>query len=309
MRARAGELHDVYAGLQKAGLAEEPTSDDAPPPLPVKPSIAVLPFDNLSGDPEQDFIGDGLSEDLITGLSRIRSFLVISRNSTFQYKGSSPDVRTVAEELGANYVIEGSVRKAGDRLRIAAQLIEGQAKLKPPESLDAWELFHRAHGLNMLRTREGLSAAQPLWEQAVRQYPEFARAHAGFGQCLSLLRLFGFGEPDAEAALADARRAVQIDNQDEYNLSILGGCLAMGGDPQSAIQHYRRAVGINPSDVYTQLMLGRALLQLGDADAALPHLMLAQELGPRDPFLGGVQSVVARAHLALKDYDTNRLNC
>lgn len=137
--------------------------------------------------------------------------------------------------------------------------------------------------------------AQPLWEQAVRQYPEFARAHAGFGQCLSLLRLFGFSEPDAEAALADARRAVQIDNQDEYNLSILGGCLAMGGDPQSAIQHYRRAVGINPSDVYTQLMLGRALLQLGDADAALPHLMLAQELGPRDPFLGGVQSVVARA--------------
>ena len=99
--------------------------DKLPPPLPDKPSIAVLPFDNLSGDPDQDFIGDGLTEDIITGLSRIRQFFVIARNSTFQYKGTSPDLRRVAKDLGVRYVVEGSVRQARDRVRITAQLIDG----------------------------------------------------------------------------------------------------------------------------------------------------------------------------------------
>jgi adenylate cyclase len=93
--------------------------------LPDKPSIAVLPFDNLSGDPGQDFIGDGLTEDIITGLSRFRQFFVIARNSTFQYKGASPDLRRVAKDLGVRYVVEGSVRQARDRVRITVQLIDG----------------------------------------------------------------------------------------------------------------------------------------------------------------------------------------
>jgi TolB-like protein/Flp pilus assembly protein TadD len=90
-----------------------------------KPSVAVLPFDNLSGDPEQDFFADGMAEDVITALSKLRWFFVIARNSTFAYKGQSPDVRQVARELGVRYVLEGSVRKAGERVRIAAQLIDG----------------------------------------------------------------------------------------------------------------------------------------------------------------------------------------
>ena len=96
--------------------------DKSSPPLPDKPSIAVLPFTNLSGDPDQDFVGDGLTEDIITGLSRIRQFFVIARNSTFQYKGTSPDLRRVAKDLGVRYVVEGSVRQARDRVRITAQL-------------------------------------------------------------------------------------------------------------------------------------------------------------------------------------------
>ncbi len=93
--------------------------------LPTKPSIAVLPFKNLSGDPEQEYFSDGITEDIITALSRIRQFFVISRNSTFSYKVTSPDVRRVAKELGASYILEGSVRKAAGRVRISAQLIEG----------------------------------------------------------------------------------------------------------------------------------------------------------------------------------------
>jgi len=91
---------------------------------PGKPSIAVLPFQNLSGQPDQDYFGDGISEDIITALSKLRGFFVIARNSTFAYKGKNPDIRQVARELGVRYVLEGSVRKAGERLRVTGQLID-----------------------------------------------------------------------------------------------------------------------------------------------------------------------------------------
>jgi adenylate cyclase len=93
-------------------------------PLPDKPSIAVLPFQNMSGDPEQEYFADGLVEDIITALSRYRSLFVIARNSSFTYKGRAVDIRQVGRELGVRYVLEGSVRKAASRLRITGQLIE-----------------------------------------------------------------------------------------------------------------------------------------------------------------------------------------
>jgi len=93
-------------------------------PLPDKPSIAVLPFTNMSGDPEQEYFSDGITEDLITDLSKISGLFVIARNSTFSYKGQQVKVRQVAEELGVRYVLEGSVRRAGSQVRINAQLID-----------------------------------------------------------------------------------------------------------------------------------------------------------------------------------------
>jgi TolB-like protein len=93
-------------------------------PLPDKPSIAVLPFANLSGDPEQDYFADGMVEDIITGLSRIKWVFVIARNSSFVYKGKAMDVKQVGRELGVRYVLEGSVRKSSNRVRITAQLID-----------------------------------------------------------------------------------------------------------------------------------------------------------------------------------------
>jgi adenylate cyclase len=100
---------------------------DEPPLLPDKPSIAVLPFVNLSGDPEQEFFADGMAEDIITGLSRYRWFFVIARNSSFTYKGRAVDVKQVAQDLGVRYVLEGSVRKAGTRMRVTTQLIDATA--------------------------------------------------------------------------------------------------------------------------------------------------------------------------------------
>src|SRR3984893_13151721 len=93
-------------------------------PLPDKPSIAVLPFANISGDPEQEYFADGMVEEIITALSRIRWLFVIARNSSFTYKGQAVDVKQVGRELGVRYVLEGSVRKAGQRVRITAQLID-----------------------------------------------------------------------------------------------------------------------------------------------------------------------------------------
>src|SRR5206468_3790446 len=91
-----------------------------------KPSIAVLPLANMSGDPEQEFFADGLTEDIITELSRFHDLLVISRNSTFVHKGKAVNVRDVAREFGVDYVLEGSVRKAGDRIRVTVQLIDAE---------------------------------------------------------------------------------------------------------------------------------------------------------------------------------------
>ena len=94
--------------------------------LPNKPSIAVLPFENMSGDPEQEFFADGMTEDIITELSRFEDLFVIARNTSFTYKGQRVDVKEVAQELGVRFILEGSVRKAGQRVRITAQLVNGQ---------------------------------------------------------------------------------------------------------------------------------------------------------------------------------------
>jgi adenylate cyclase len=96
-------------------------------PLPDQPSIAVMPFANLSGDPDQEYFADGMVEEIITALSRIRWLFVIARNSSFTYKGQAADVKRVGRELGVRYVLEGSVRKGGNRVRIAAQLIEAES--------------------------------------------------------------------------------------------------------------------------------------------------------------------------------------
>jgi len=112
----------VYRVRDVSGAAEGPSAPALP--LPDKPSIAVLPFANMSGDPEQEYFVDGTVEEIITALSRIRWLFVLARNSSFSYKGQFPDVKRVGRELGVRYVLEGSVRKAGDRVRITGQLID-----------------------------------------------------------------------------------------------------------------------------------------------------------------------------------------
>jgi adenylate cyclase len=120
--ARPLQMYRV-ATARDAEAATEP----APLPLPDKPSVAVLPFANMSGDPEQEFFADGIAEDTISALSRYPSLFVIARNSCFTYKGRAVDVKRVGRELGVRYVLEGSVRKSGDPIRVTAQLVEAES--------------------------------------------------------------------------------------------------------------------------------------------------------------------------------------
>jgi adenylate cyclase len=129
--AEAIRVYSLQVGLpaQAKPATAQPAPEEKPKArltLPEKPSIAVLPFQNMSGDSEQEYFADGTVEDIITGLSRIKWLFVIARNSSFVYKGKAVDIRQVGQELGVRYVLEGGVRKGGNRLRITAQLIEAE---------------------------------------------------------------------------------------------------------------------------------------------------------------------------------------
>ena len=208
----------VYAAALDRAVGAEPATPGKHSglSLPDKPSIAVLPFQNMSGDPEQEYFSDGISEDIITALSKLRWFFVIARNSSFTYKGKAVHMKQVADELGVGYVLEGSVRKGGNRVRITAQLnevttgshiwaerydreladvfqvqdeaivaaIEPQlyaaenfrAQRKPPDSLDAWDLVMRALSHFWRVTRQDNVVAQALLEKAIAIDPDYGQA-------------------------------------------------------------------------------------------------------------------------------------
>lgn len=116
----------MQPNLPSSSFSQTTSGHFKPPSLLEKPSIAVLPFNNLGSDPEQDYFSDGMTEDIITGLSRYKTLFVIARNSSFHFKGENADIKTIGEALGVQYLVEGSVRRAGNRIRITAQLVESE---------------------------------------------------------------------------------------------------------------------------------------------------------------------------------------
>ena len=307
---------------------------DQPPPLPDKPSIAVLPFDNMSGDPDQEYVADGLTEDIIAGLSRFRSLFVIARNSTFSYKGKSPDVREVARDLGVRYILEGSVRRGGNRIRITGQLIDAEtgnhlwverydrelddifavqdevtvaivaaiapevgnvertrAQRKPPESLDAWDLYQRGLAAAHLSTEAGLGSAIELFDRVNEADPTFAPAFAMAANVRT--RIVRHFMPDNRADLLDQARkkafnAVQLDPRDAMGLSHDGQVDSMFGHHDAAISKGEEAVALNPNDARSHSLLSEFLCSAGRAEDAIPHMDHAIRLSPRDIYLAGM---------------------
>jgi adenylate cyclase len=204
------------------------TNERAPLPLPGKPSIAVLPFTNMSGDPEQEYFADGMVEEITAALSRVRSFFVIARNSTFTYKGRAVDVKQVSCELGVRYLLEGSVRKARDRVRIAAQLIDATtghhiwSDRYDGSSQDIFDLQDRI-------TESVVGAIQPSIllaeiERTKRKRPESMDA---YDYVLRALPLVWALDPTAnEAALNHLNRAIDIEPDYPLALSLAAWCHA-----------------------------------------------------------------------------------
>ena len=261
-------------------------------PLPDKPSIAVLAFQNMSGDPEQEYFSDGITEDIITHLSKYRGFFVIARNSSFTYKGQAVDVARVGRELGVRYVLEGSVRKAGLRVRITAQLIEatsGSHLWAERYDRDLIDLFDLQDEI----TREIVGNLAPQMMET-----EMRRARRKDPQALdawelatkALWHLARLTREDNAEALRLATESTRLDPGSTAGLNIAAfahlyeAVYGWGGSPaQSFIAAHeagRRAVAIDARDEIAQTALGATEVFMGQADTAVGRLRDAVELNP-----------------------------
>jgi TolB-like protein/Flp pilus assembly protein TadD len=248
-----------------------------------------LPFQNMSGDPEQEYFADGLSEDIITALSRMHSLFVIARNSTFTYKGRAVDVKQVGRDLGARYVVEGSVRKAGNRIRITSQLIDAETgrhiwaekydrelvdifdvqdeitravaasvqtqvvlfdgEVVNREQMDVWGLLKRAWSRIQTLNFAFLGDAKRLAEEGLRLAPDNAHAHAVLSVALHHLGMTR-GGPGARDEVSRAR-----------DLALT-------------------AIKLGEGDEFSHWALGNACNWLGDTDRAITEFRRALELNP-----------------------------
>ncbi len=249
--------------------------------LPDKPSIAVLPFDNMSGDPEQDYFADGITEDIITELSRFKSLFVTARNSTFSFKGQSLEVKEVGRRLGVRYVVEGSVRRAGKRLRITAQLIDAvnDAHLWAERyDRDLEDIFAVQDEV----TRAIVTAIEPELgsverERARRKPPESLDAWSCYQR--GLWHLYRHTAEDSTKGQDLLRRAIALDSGFAaphaalgFSLYyvVVGGLVSDPGDRLSrALEEARAAIAANERDAFGHEVLGRILLLHGEHDASI----------------------------------------
>jgi adenylate cyclase len=262
-----------------------------------RPAVAVLPFDNLSGDPAQDYFSDGLTEDIITGLARNDELLVIARNSTFAYRDNPSDVRAVGAALGAGYVVEGSARRAGDRLRVTAQLVDtgtgghlwSESYERRIEDVFAVQADLTAHIVAALvshvgrseaeaassRPTESLRAYDLVLQGRQHQYGPFTaeallRARDLFARALTL-------DPDYAAAHA----YLGLTYVKHHALQLTGR--ATEADLQTGLEQIREAIRLEPDLAAGYQALSFALAETGDYEGAMRAAERAVEINPNDP--------------------------
>jgi TolB-like protein len=293
------------------------SSPQAPPALPDRPSIAVLPFVNFSDDPDQAYFADGLTEDLITDLSRIASLFVIARNSSFAYKGKSLDARRIASELGVRYLLEGSARRANDRVRINVQLIDavhgghlwaerfdrsladvfavqdeitakivealiGRLILPParsrPKDMRAYDLCVQARRL----TEESVQAAKEaslMFREAVAIDPDYAEAYRWFALHL-LLNFLHWGASDLNMALETAEKALKLNPNDAGNYWIRGYVLAHVGRWAESEAEFSKTLEMEPNHADAWAILSDLTTLGGRPEQAIEQLHRAFRLNP-----------------------------
>ena len=260
--------------------------------LPSKPSIAVLPFTNMSGDPEQEYFSDGITEDIITALSRFRSLFVIARNSSFTYKDRAVDVKQISAELGVRYLLEGSVRKAGTRVRITAQLVEGTAGAhlwaeRYDRDLD--DIFAVQDEI----TETIVGAIEPELgsserKRARRKPPERLDAWESYQRGMS--QFYQYTPNSRAEARRFFSRAIELDP----NFGSAYAALAINDhwvyltDPGSSerpaemLGMAKRAVALDERDPLAHVALGLAYSLHGDHENAIAAMSAAIDLNPSD---------------------------
>lgn len=291
---------------------------------PDRVTVCVLPFTSIGGDADQESFCDGLGEDILTELSRWRLLAVRSRAATFRYRGAAVDVQQVARDLDARFVVEGSVRRAGERIRISVQLVDaasgnhvwaekfdrdagdpfaGQdeivrrivstlvgrmqvsdiesARRTPSASLAAYQCVI-AGNAQPWDEPEGLAEATRLFRKAIELDPGYGMPHAllaalGFGQWCNDI---DGGDEALDEALAEARRAVELDSSESTCFSMLAMVCLYQRHFDLALQYARRAIELNPNNQWNQADMGSMLLYLGHADEALDWLTRAREIDP-----------------------------
>jgi len=330
-------LMDAGSGTPSA----KPSLEVAQPlALPDKPSIAVLPFQNMSVDPEQEFFADGIAEDIITALSRYSSLFVIARDSCFSFKGRAVDVKQVGRELGVRYVLEGSLRKSGNRVRVTAQLVEaetGNHVWAERYDRDLAEIFSVQDEITQATTIAIAPAiAEAEQQRAMRKPPasldawgayqrgmwHLGKASAGdddlagkfFQQAIDLDPMFAGGYIGLSAVLSRAkgtqireeelaRRAVALDSGNAEAHSRLALALNARGDHQGARAQAERALELCPNLAAAHGALGVILAYSGRPKEGLAALETCIRLDPRDPSLVNRLNQFALAHYFCRDYE------
>ena len=289
-----------------AKTAFSPAEQRKPLPLPDKPSIAILPFQNMSSDPEQEYFADGMVDDIITALSRFKSLFVIARNSSFTYKGKAVDIKQVGRELGVRYVLEGSVRKAAGRVRITGQLIDAKT------GAHLWADKFEGELANVFdlqdRVTEGVvGTIAPLLEAEVLAHARKAptRSHDALTEgYLGLSALYRPANRDfIERALIHFRRAIAIDPDYAPPYGGVAMCLMWrrgqfgSTDPVADDDELRRIAqhmrDLRSEDAQALASVGFAVARvLWDLDAADEFIQQAVKANPNDAWVLASSGIV-----------------
>ena len=274
MTGWAGDLNAHGWKKVAASVAEligGTATGSAPSPSVRRLSICVLPFDNMSGDPEQEYFSDGISEDIITDLSKVSALGVIARNTAFGFKGKSPNVKEVAHQLGVSHVLEGSVRKAGGRVRISAQLIDGAS------GEHAWAERYDRELTDIFALQDEISEAiERLTRRAVDLDPRYAPAWALMASSQSALhRMHGRAGDDGQAAL---ERALALNPDLAEARAIKAGKLSRAGQHEEAAAEIAIALRLDPESYEVNYRAGAISYNLGRLEDAVPHFERARAL-------------------------------
>jgi adenylate cyclase len=289
----------LQAGAEPApGPAGAASSPNGPAlPLPDKPSIAVLPFHNIGDDSEQEYFVDGLAEDIITALSRFKSLFVIARNSSFTYKGRAVDIRHVGRELGVRYVLEGSVRKGGNRVRITAQLIDaisGAHVWAERYDRDVSDVF--AVQDEMTASVAGLiepALAGAEQQRVLRKPPDRLDAWEAYQR--GLWHFYKYGPEENQTALTFFRQAIALDpnfapGHYGYALALQWDIWHYSARPFEEVQGTPRdealvAVSLDDKDAMAHAVLAHMLMWGSEWEAAIAEARTALALNPNNAFV------------------------